>query len=345
MSLPPLPDRPRVSIVIPCRNEAGFIARCLASLEAADLDRESTTVLVCDGMSSDGTRTEVAAFTQRLPWMKMLDNTARTTPQALNLGVQHQPFDVVIILGAHAEVERDFVVRNLEVLRVDESVGCAGGIITSEYSDVRSRCIGMAMAHPFGVGSAHFRTGLLSGYVDTVAFGAYRREVFARVGWFNEALVRNQDDEFNYRVTEAGFRIKLDTGIRSRYHVRASYGKLFRQYRQYGYWKVYVNRLHGAITTWRQLVPAAWVAFLVVGAVASCLRPVLLWPYIAVILLYITAAKLSAFRAGAKISDVAGVVMAFIVLHLAYGIGYWQGIFRFLLLRWDPSSTSTRSSR
>ncbi len=113
MTLPPLPDRPRVSIVIPCRNEAGFITRCLASLEAAEMDHERTTVLVCDGMSTDGTRDEIAAFTQRLPWMRLLDNTARTTPQALNLGLKHMPFDVGIILGAHAEVEVHFVTHGL----------------------------------------------------------------------------------------------------------------------------------------------------------------------------------------------------------------------------------------
>jgi len=345
MTLRPLPDLPRVSIVIPCRNEAGYITRCLASLEATVADRERTNVLVCDGMSTDGTRAEIEAFTRRSPWIRLLDNTVGTTPQALNLGLKHQPFDVGIILGAHAEVDPDFVVRNIDVLRNDRAVGCAGGVITSEYSDARSRRIGMAMAHPFGVGSAHFRTGLRSGYVDTVAFGGYRREVFEAVGWFNDTLVRNQDDEFNYRVSKAGFMIKLDTGIRSRYHVRASYAKLFRQYRQYGYWKVYVNRLHGAITTWRQLVPAAWVAFLVCGAVLSLVRPILVWPYLVVVLLYIGAGKLSAFRAGAHIADVAGVLLAFVVLHLAYGIGYWQGIFRFLVLRSDPSTTSRKSSR
>lgn len=343
--LPPLTDRPRVSIVIPCRNEAGFIGRCLASLELADLDRERTTVLVCDGMSTDGTRAEIATFTDRLSWMRLLDNPARTTPQALNLGLRHRSFDVGIILGAHAEVEPDFVTRNLDVLKNDRAVGCAGGIITSEYSDERSRHIGLAMGHPFGVGSAHFRTGLRSSYVDTVAFGAYRQEVFETVGWFNEALVRNQDDEFNYRVTEAGFKIKLDTRIRSRYHVRASYGRLFRQYRQYGYWKVYVNRLHGALTTFRQLVPAAWVACLVWGAVLAWLVPTLWWVYLVGVLLYLGTAMWSAFRSGAGLRGIPGVMCAFAILHLAYGLGYWQGIFRFILLRAQPSSHSTLSSR
>lgn len=345
MTLPPLPDRPRVSIVIPCRNEAGFISRCLASLELAVLDHERTTVLVCDGLSTDGTRAEIAEFTRRSPWIILLDNPERTTPHALNLGLRHKAFDVGIILGAHAEVEPDFVALNLEVLRTDTRVGCAGGVITSEYGDARSRRIGSAMAHPFGVGSAHFRTGLRSGYVDTVAFGAYRREVFEHVGWFNEALVRNQDDEFNYRVTSAELKVRLDPRIRSRYHVRASYAKLFRQYRQYGYWKVYVSKLHGAITTVRQLVPAAWVASLAIGLVGCLWCPMLIWPFLAVIVLYLGAGTVSAFQASARTGDVPGVLLAFVVLHLAYGIGYWQGILRFVLLHRDPSVRSSKSSR
>lgn len=343
--LPPLPDRPRVSIVIPCRNEAGFIGRCLSSLEVAVLDHERTTVLVCDGMSTDATRSEIATFTARLPWMRLLDNPARTTPHALNLGLKHLAFDVGIILGAHAEVEPDLVVLSLAVLAADRSAGCAGGIITNEYSDERSRHIGLAMSHPFGVGGAHFRTGSRSGYVDTVAFGAYRREVFDRVGWFNEDLVRNQDDEFNYRVTRSGLKIMLDPSIRSRYHVRASWGKLFRQYRQYGYWKVYVNRLHGALTTIRQLVPAAWVAFLVLGASVCLLVPALRWVYVAGIMLYFTSAAWSAFGTGAGPGAIPGVVRAFVILHLAYGLGYWQGVLRFLLFRRSPSVQSTLSSR
>ncbi|HRF80534.1 MAG TPA: glycosyltransferase, partial [Flavobacteriales bacterium] len=106
-----------------------------------ELDREHTTVLVCDGMSEDGTREEIKRYTKRLPWMVLLDNTARTTPQALNLGLKHQRFDVGVILGAHAEVEPDFVKRSLQVLRDDLAVGCAGGIIMSEFSDERSRRI------------------------------------------------------------------------------------------------------------------------------------------------------------------------------------------------------------
>jgi GT2 family glycosyltransferase len=129
------------------------------------------------------------------------------------------------------------------------------------------------MSSVFGVGNAHFRTGGKSGCVDTVAFGAYRREVFERVGFFDEELARNQDDEFNYRVVQGGFKIFLDPAIQSDYFVRGSISKLYKQYDQYGYWKVFVNKKHGAVTTLRQLAPPLWVLFLLMGWTGSLMHP------------------------------------------------------------------------
>ncbi|MBK8338670.1 MAG: glycosyltransferase family 2 protein [Flavobacteriales bacterium] len=334
-----------MSIVIPCRNEQGFIGRCLSSIEAADLDRDRTLVLICDGRSEDGTRDVVRSFTGRLPWMHLVDNPQRTTPHALNAGLRHAPFDVGIILGAHATIAKDHVTAALAALRGDPEAGCAGGVIQNAYEDDRSRRIGAAMAHPFGVGNAHFRTGKKRGHVDTVAFGAYRKEVFERVGWFDELLVRNQDDEFNYRVTKAGFAILLDPDIRSTYYVRASYRKLFRQYFQYGYWKVYVNRKHGTVTTGRQLVPAIWVAALVLGGMGTLVFGVLLSFWILGVLAYGMASLYSAFRASDRVGDVPGVWWSFVVLHMAYGLGYWKGIVDHLVLRRKTDPKYTASSR
>lgn len=335
----------RVSLVIPCRNEAAYIGRCLDSIIAADRSGCTLTVLVCDGMSDDGTREIVAGVALAHPFIRSVDNPARTTPQALNLGLRQEPFDVGIILGAHAEIDPGFIRGNLEVLDNDPAVGCAGGVIENVYDGPVSRRIGAAMGHPFGVGGAHFRTGAREGYVDTVAFGAYRREVFDRVGWFDEELVRNQDDEFNYRVVEAGYKIFLSKAVRSKYYVRASYTRLFRQYVQYGYWKVWVNRKHRTVTTLRQLVPAVFVAFLLVAPVMAWLVPILRWPLAAVVVIYLAAALSSAVQAADRAADVAGVLRAFLVLHLAYGWGYLKGLLHFFVLGRRPNAASGSLTR
>ena len=118
------------------------------------------------------------------------------------------------------------------------------------------------MSTPFGVGDAKFRTGGSAGHVDTVAFGAYRRDALEEIGLFDVALSRNQDDELNYRLLKSGWRIWFDPRISSQYHVRSTYRNLVRQYYQYGYWKVFVNLKHRTITTWRQTVPALFLLVL-----------------------------------------------------------------------------------
>lgn len=335
----------RVRVVIPCRNERAYIGACLRSLVDADRSGINVEVLVCDGMSDDGTRYEVAAFIRTDPWIKLVDNPQRTTPQAMNIGLRPPGYDVGIILGAHAEVDRDFLRNNLEVLRTHPEVGCAGGVIENVHMDAVSGMIGAAMGHPFGVGNAHFRTGAEDGYVDTVAFGAYRREVFERVGFFDERLVRNQDDEFNYRVIKGGYRIWLSNSVRSKYYVRGSYGKLFRQYRQYGYWKVYVNRLHRTVTTLRQLVPALFVAGTAGGGCMVAVWPVLLPVWLIGIGAYLAVAVAYAARAAATLAQAPGVLLAFFILHTAYGIGYIQGIGQFLLLQQEPRSSASNLTR
>lgn len=335
----------RIRVVIPCRNERGYIGRCLESLVACDRSGLDVEVLVCDGMSDDGTRDEIAFIAAKNPWIKLVDNPARTTPQAMNLGLKPEGYDIGIILGAHAEVDPRFLQVNRDELLAHPEAGCVGGIIENVYGDATSRRIGAAMAHPFGVGGAHFRTGLKDGEVDTVAFGAYRREVFERIGYFDERLVRNQDDEFNYRVVKAGFRIRLNRGIRSRYHVRGTYAKLWKQYRQYGYWKVYVNRLHATITTLRQLVPALFMSGVIAGGALCAVWPALLPLWIGGLALYLIVASASAVRASRVLADAPGILLAFLVLHTAYGIGYLHGLLVFLVFRREPSSASTRLTR
>jgi len=334
-----------VRVVIPCRNEVGYIERCLLSLVEADRTGMHVEAWVCDGLSEDGTVTLIDRIAAEHPLIRRVDNPVRTTPHAMNLGLRPIGYDVGIILGAHAEVSPDFLQENVKLLAAHPEAGCVGGIIENVYADAVSRRIGAAMGHPFGVGDAHFRTGGGEGEVDTVAFGAYRREVFDLVGYFDERLVRNQDDEFNYRVAKAGWRIRLSPRIRSRYHVRASYRHLFRQYWQYGFWKVYVNQLHSHITTMRQVVPALWVSGLVAGALVAWIHPMLAMLYVAGVLLYLLAALISAGRAAVMPGDIPGVLLAFFTLHFSYGLGYLQGFWQLVLLGGAPEAGHHRSSR
>ena len=346
---------PCASVVIPCLNEVHFIGPCLEALDAQVGLSGRLEVLVVDGGSDDGTRELLASLRPERIDLRVIDNPKRITPVAMNLGIHAALSNVIVILGAHAEVAADFIRRNLDALKAHPESGCVGGVVEQVHGDERSRRIGLAMSSPFGVGDARFRTGGLAGHVDTVAFGAYRKSVFGEVGDLDEALVRNQDDELNYRLTESGWRIWFEPRIQSVYHARSSYGKLFRQYRQYGYWKVFVNRKHRTVTTWRQLAPAAFLLVLVsltVGALVNFGLPQadrwtnLAAPALATVLgTWMLGAIGSVMLSGVGWRDVLGVMRAFLILHVAYGWGYWQGVLDFLILRRSPSAESKRLTR
>lgn len=293
---------------------------------------ELLTTFICDGNSTDGTQQLVKNYVLKNHSFKLLVNNQKTAPHALNLGIRNSNSDYVIILGAHSELDNDFVRKSIDTFSINDQIMCTGGILENVYENETSKIIGHAMSSVFGVGNAHFRTGTKKGYVDTVAFGAYKREIFDKVGLFNEELIRNQDDEFNYRLTSAGFKIYLNPEIKCKYFVRASYGKLFKQYYQYGYWKVYVNMLHGTVTTIRQLVPAAFVLYLFMLALSALINPFAFLVMSTLFAFYATLALLFAFMQNPKPIIALNIAFTFIILHLSYGLGYIKGIVDFPIL-------------
>ena len=189
-----------VAIVIPCRNEEKYIARCIDSILLQDYLHENLSVYICDGKSTDSTVAIINDYSIKHSNIHLLVNEKQTTPFALNLGIKNSSSDIVIILGAHAELYSDYVSNCVDAFNFGTNIGCTGGIIENVYENEIAEVIGKAMSSSFGVGNAHFRTGNKDGFVDTVAFGAYKQEVFDKIGLFDEELIRNQDDEFNYRL-------------------------------------------------------------------------------------------------------------------------------------------------
>lgn len=324
---------PVVSIIIPCRNEYDFIIACIQSVLHNNYPHEKIEVIVCDGMSDDGTDELLKTYAEKNRQVKILKNEKQTTPYALNLGIKKSTGEVIIILGAHAEMHGNYLNTCISILNEKPDVWCCGGVLKNEAKDETGEIISLAMTSPFGVGSAHFRTGAKDGYVDTVAFGAYRKEVFSLIGLFDDELTRNQDDEFNYRLTRAGKNIWLATDTSIKYFVRGNWKKLWSQYFQYGYWKVFVNRKHKMVTTMRQLIPFLFVLFLIAGIISSCFSAILFKMFTGVLIIYACAAFVFAARLTNSLSKFLKIVFAFFILHLSYGSGYLKGVIDFFVLR------------
>ncbi|MEI8012877.1 MAG: glycosyltransferase [Candidatus Omnitrophota bacterium] len=328
-----------ISIVVPCRNEEQFIAETIKSLLSQDYDPLRYEILIVDGQSVDGTRTIILKFEKEYPGrVRLIDNPQKTTPYALNYGVKAAKGDLVIIMGAHAYYQRDYLsqcARGIETYQVD----CVGGVIKTLpalTNTLQARAIAMVLSSSFGVGNSSFRTGVKdSCVVDTVPFGCYRREVFEKAGYFDTDFIRNQDDEFNHRMTKMGLKMLLIPGIETSYYARDSWSRLWIMYFQYGYFKPLSAVKHGKIFTWRQLVPAFLILSLVVLGVAAVFNLFFKWLWLAEVLIYVTANILVALKLAfaGGISLFPFLLIAFVTIHFGYGIGYIQGILDFMLLK------------
>jgi len=326
-----------VSVILPCRNEARNIRSTLESVVASDFPKDQLELLVVDGQSDDGTREIVFEFSKRHPWITLLDNVRRITPSAMNIGIQSAQGQIVIRMDAHNVYPANYV-SGLVTWLVRSKADNVGGIsiVRPANQTPKAHAIAFALSHPWGVGNSHFRIGAAEPkWVDTVPFGCYWREVFDRIGLYNEALVRNQDDELNHRLIKHGGRILLVPEIMSFYTARESLGKLCVMYFQYGYFKPLAVRTIGAVMTARQLVPSAFVMSLVLTA---SLAP---WSYMmavlfkAIVIPYATLDLSISLHAALERSVRCGLwsVVVFPILHMSYGIGYLKGILDFFVLR------------
>lgn len=329
-------DYPLVSVVMPVRNEARFIARNLESVLAQDYPPDRLEVLVADGRSEDGTPELVLGIATRVAAggsgasVVLVDNPGRVMPTGTNAAIRRARGQVVVLLGGHAELPRDYVRRCVETLLETGADGVSGAL-ESVGAGATGRAIAAAMSSPFGIGNSGFRTAQGGGApveVDTIPFPVFRRAVFERVGLYNPAMVRHQDYEFNYRVRQSGGRMLLIPGLKATYHVRSSLPSLWRQYWQYGIWKGRFLRRFPQSLRFRHLVPPGFVlalaASLGLALVAPPARPaaaLLGGAYLAFVLL-----GMATFAARGRWDVVPWLPAVMACLQFGYGLGVWLGL-------------------
>jgi GT2 family glycosyltransferase len=317
---------PLVSIIVPVRNEERYIERCLYSIAAQDYPRDRIEVIVVDGRSGDRTPEIVARFAAESTLdVRLIDNPARKAAPAMNIGVRAASGDVIVRIDGHAALAHDYVRRAVAALDAS-GADCVGGVLVSEGDTYAGRAIAVAMSSPFGVGGAAFRTGGAAGRVDTVAFGAYRRDVFETLGPFREDIDAGEDDEFNYRLRDAGGVILLLPELQATYTVRGGLTALWRQYFAYGSAKPRVLWLHPAQTQIRQLVPAAFVGALAASSVMGITGRK--GAFKAVAGTYALAATAASVVLGVRrvVSLIPAMLAVFPCMHIAYGSGFMGGL-------------------
>lgn len=319
---------PFVSVVIPMRNEQGHIGECLRSVLAQDYPAERMEVLVVDGDSDDASVAEVRETAGDDPRVRVLRNPARIVPTALNIAIRAARGDVIARVDGHTRIAPDYLRRGVEVLcrtGADNVGGPMRPVGGGRFGDAVAR----AMCSRFGIG-AYFHYGTEVRDADTVYMGMWPRAAFEKFGGFDEELVRNQDDEFNYRIRSLGGRVRFTPAMRSWYQNRTTFRALARQFYQYGLWKVRVLQKHPARMSWRHAVPPLFVVAVATTSLAALWLPAAGTIAAALIGVYaLSVLAVSGYVVRDRPRLWLSTALAFATIHLAWGVGFLSGLVRF----------------
>jgi len=335
-----------ISIIVPCRNEICAIGPFLDSLRHQDFSSYNWEVIIADGMSNDGTRDFLHDFQRANPRVRVIDNPEQTTPAGLNEAIRSANGEIILRMDVHTEYAPDYVRTCVETL-LSKNVGNVGGPARTRATGLLPRSIAAAYHSPFACGSPRFHDPNYEGPADTVPYGCWRKETLERLGLFDTELVRNQDDELNLRMIRQGDCVWQTPAIKSWYSPRPKLSSLFKQYYQYGFWKIPVIVKHKIPASWRHLVPGTFVlvnALLLVSAMAALtfgqlplaeLAATLLALILGVYLLCILAfGLLAARRYGWALLPYLPLVFA--TYHVSYGLGFLTGVVYFATRKFRP---------
>ncbi len=339
---------PFVTVVMVVRNEAPFMARALELVLAQDYPRDRMEIIVADGLSDDGTRDVLAGYQAKHPFIQVVDNPGRIVASGLNVAIDRAQGELIVRIDGHGQVATDFVSQVVKLMDEHPEAWCAGGPIVHAGTNLFGEAVAVAMSHPLGVGLATHRFEDYEGYVEGAHFPTFRKWIFDRIGKFDEGLVRTEDDEFNYRIAQAGGKVYVSPRVRYVYYVRDRLGKLFRQYFQYSFWRIPVIKKHKKPTTLRQVVPPLFflAMFVLLGVGIWLRQPWIALALPAIYLIALVAVAISVIpRKGVAVASL--VPLAVATMHFAYALGIAYGAFAALFYpkAWDQTGSMSKLNR
>lgn len=333
-------DMPLVSIIVLCRNEEKFISSCLDSIIANNYPKDKLEVLVVDGMSEDGTRVLVERYEKKYPFIKMINNFKKLIPFACNEGIKNSNGDPVMIMSAHAMYEKDYIRKCVDASQkynADNVVGTWK--ILPRGNNLSEKAIVLALSSSFGVGNAKYRTVSNKKkdveYVDTGAYGCFKKSVFKNVGLFNENLSRGEDMEFNLRLKKAGGKIILVPDAVVYYYARTDFSSFCKHNLRNGAWAIIPFKYSSTLpVSIRHLVPLAFISSLIISGVLSLFLQIFIWPFLFIICSYFLCNIYFSTVIAAKKKSIKYFFMMPIVygsLHITYGLGSLWGLLKTII--------------
>lgn len=332
---------PFVSVVIPCRNEEKHISACLESIVANEYPIDRIEILVVDGVCSDRTAAIVADFVRRYPFIHLIENPRQTIPAAMNIGFQNGRGDIILKADAHSTYPVDYISKCVRALREHGADNVGGTVELKPGAETLiGKTIAFALAHPFGSGNAHVKTGSKKPrWADTAAFGCFPREVFEKVGPWNENLAGSSDMDFNSRIRAAGGRILLVPDIRICYSADPDLASFWRHNFADGVWVTYVNKFGSRAWAWRHWVPLMFVGTVLFLALFAIFSSFFAWLLLGCVGTYLALSLAAGIQSALSAGDLRFAItlpLVFFLRHVAHGLGALYGSFLLFLpgIRW-----------
>lgn len=323
-----------VSIVCPIYNEEKLIAKTLDSFLAQELNGMQSEILIVDGMSTDDTRKILYEYCQKFPNVQLIDNTERKNPFGRNLGVKNSKGQYVALLGAHTVYNSDYIKICIEELHRTNSIGVSGRVLTAfEKNTTETELCELILTSKFGVSGESFRT-VNEGYTSMINYPVFKREVFEKVGLYNTALHRNQDNDFNSRILANGYKLYNTWKTECRYYPSDTLRGTFLYAFHNGFWNGKTIKKNPHVLMIHHYVPLIFVitllALLVIGIITSTYKIFLLLQiFFLVILFHLLVGYSFSFRIKKyrTFKNIFTLPFVFFIFHFSYGWGTLKGFF------------------
>ncbi len=319
-----------VSIIIPVRNEELYIENCIRSVLNQDYNKENMELILIDGLSDDRTVEIIKSFKEKYDFIKLFKNENKTVQSALNIGIENALGKFIVRMDAHSEYKEDYVCKCVEYL-TKTGADNVGGPMRARGKNTVQSVVAAAYNSPFALGGGKFHNENYEGYADTVYLGSFRRETLLSIGMYDERLPRNEDDDLNFRIIENGGKIFITPKVYSIYYPRDKYSELFRQYFEYGLWKVAVIKKHKKPARLSHLIPVSFVIFVILFSILSFFNEIPRAIFLFVMVLYMGLNIYFSFKNKYvhKAINKLRLILVHIILHFSYGLGFLCGVFKF----------------
>lgn len=317
-----------ISVVMPVYNEEKYIENCIESLLLQDYPKNLMEWIFVDGMSSDNTVKLIEKYKEQYPEMiKIMANPNKTVPYAMNIGIKEAKGKFIVRLDAHADYSKDYISKCVYYLETTDADN-VGGVAETKSKGFVGNAIAKMLSSRFGVGNSDFRTNGESGYVDTVPFGAFRKEVFEKWGGYDERLTRNQDNEMNYRIRKNGGKVYLSSDIKLSYYCRDSIKGISNMALKNGMWNVITMKLCPGSMGLRHFIPLMFLLSIIVLPILSIFVHLFALLFAIEMCFYLLLDCYFSAKQADGIKEFLLLLILFPIFHITYGAGSLKGLLK-----------------